>query len=181
MLSTKPRGGLGGGRKRWTEEILLEAAVPYKSRMEFRWANQAAYAATVNMGLLDKVCAHMARPASEKLIWTPEVIREVAKNYSRRMDFRDAHLGAYTAASKLGILDEIFSDVPSTRAPLGIEEMRDLARRRGGECLSPKYTNLGTELLWRCREGHEWSASPRSIKHAKTWCPICAKMRVKRE
>jgi hypothetical protein len=169
-------GGLGGG-VRWTEERLTDVAAPYKSRMEFRWANQGAYATVVRLGLLDKICAHMTRPPSEKLIWTPESISEVAKKYSTRMEFRNAHLGAYTAASQLGIIDQIFNHAPNPNAPLTIEEMRDIAKSHGGECLSPKYTGLSGHLLWRCAEGHEWSASARNVRHARSWCPICAERR----
>ena len=64
-----------------------------------------------------------------------------------------------------------------------IEEMRSLARSRGGECLSPVYVNSGTKLWWRCAENHEWEAAPREVKGRKnketgerkgTWCKICS-------
>jgi hypothetical protein len=45
-------------------------------------------------------------------------------------------------------------------ARLSIEEMRQIARDRGGECLSTTYVNCVTKLKWRCAEGHEWRANP---------------------
>lgn len=54
-----------------------------------------------------------------------------------------------------------------------IEEMRQVAAQRGGKCLSVEYVNTQTKLRWRCREGHEWSAKPGNIIHAKSWCPVC--------
>lgn len=54
-----------------------------------------------------------------------------------------------------------------------IETARELARAKGGECLSSDYINNHTKLGWRCAEGHEWRAVPASIQGG-TWCPICA-------
>lgn len=57
---------------------------------------------------------------------------------------------------------------------LTIEEMHALARERGGACLSDAYVNSREHLRWRCAEGHEWSATPGSIKNLRSWCPTCA-------
>ena len=40
--------------------------------------------------------------------------------------------------------------------PLNIGQMRKAARVYGGRCLSKKYVNVDTHLLWRCVEGHEF-------------------------
>jgi Zn finger protein HypA/HybF involved in hydrogenase expression len=56
--------------------------------------------------------------------------------------------------------------------PLTIEEMHRMAKERGGECLSTKYSNSITKLRWRCAQGHEWEAVPSSLR-AGTWCPVC--------
>jgi hypothetical protein len=55
-----------------------------------------------------------------------------------------------------------------------IIEMRSIAISQGGDCLSTKYINQKVKLKWRCEKGHEWEASPTSIKNLKTWCPYCA-------
>jgi hypothetical protein len=60
---------------------------------------------------------------------------------------------------------------------LTIEEMKDIARSRGGECLSENYTNCHTKLTWMCAKGHIWDAVPNTIKHRGSWCPFCAKDR----
>jgi hypothetical protein len=59
---------------------------------------------------------------------------------------------------------------------LTIEEMREIARARGGECLSDAYLNNRTKLRWRCASGHEWSATPAAVKQGK-WCKQCASAR----
>jgi hypothetical protein len=55
---------------------------------------------------------------------------------------------------------------------LTIEEMHNIAKLRGGKCLSTKYTNSKTKLKWECAEGHQWSAIPESVKSG-TWCGKC--------
>ena len=62
----------------------------------------------------------------------------------------------------------------SHRKQLTIEEMREIAKEHGGECLSDNYINNCTKLLWKCKNGHEWLAAPNGIKLGN-WCPICSK------
>jgi hypothetical protein len=54
-----------------------------------------------------------------------------------------------------------------------IEEMKEIARERGGECLSKEYVNAHTKLKWKCTKGHEWESTPNDIIN-KSWCPQCA-------
>lgn len=58
---------------------------------------------------------------------------------------------------------------------LTIEEMREIAKSRGGECLSKIYKDNKTPLRWRCANGHEWEARPNNIKSLGQWCPLCSK------
>ncbi len=66
----------------------------------------------------------------------------------------------------------------SGRMRLTIGEMRRLAKRKGGLCLSSAYVNAWTHLDWQCAEGHTWKACPVSIKHGGTWCPYCYRDRI---
>lgn len=54
-----------------------------------------------------------------------------------------------------------------------LEEVQNIARERGGECLSTEYLGAHKKLKFRCDEGHEWEASPANIKSGK-WCPVHA-------
>ena len=56
---------------------------------------------------------------------------------------------------------------------LDIQEMHDLARLRGGKCLSDTYINNRQKLDWECSEGHQWSAQASHIKNG-TWCNQCS-------
>ncbi|SAK80984.1 hypothetical protein AWB75_05050 [Caballeronia catudaia] len=63
-----------------------------------------------------------------------------------------------------------------------IEHMNEIARERGGRCLSSAYVNSDTPLLWECAKGHQWKARPGSIRGPKpSWCPVCAKERIRKE
>src|SRR5437762_3204868 len=41
-----------------------------------------------------------------------------------------------------------------------IDDMRRLAEKRGGKCLSDAYVNGKTPLQWRCVKHHTWWAAP---------------------
>lgn len=56
---------------------------------------------------------------------------------------------------------------------LGLREMQKIADSHGGECLSKKYFNIEGLLLWRCKKGHDFKLSAKSVKHSKSWCPEC--------
>ena len=57
---------------------------------------------------------------------------------------------------------------------LTIDRMRNIAKERIGNCLSKKYYNNRTQLVWICKVGHVWRASPGNVKK-KTWCPFCSR------
>ncbi|WP_053180882.1 zinc-ribbon domain-containing protein [Sunxiuqinia dokdonensis] len=56
----------------------------------------------------------------------------------------------------------------------GILEMHKIAFAKGGKCLSHYYVNSRIKLLWQCEKGHQWFATPFSIKVRESWCPHCA-------
>ena len=53
-----------------------------------------------------------------------------------------------------------------------IEDMKKLAKSRGGNCLSQIYAGAHRQLRWRCVEGHEWRAKPNTVQSG-SWCPLC--------
>ena len=56
--------------------------------------------------------------------------------------------------------------------PLALQQLKELAKKRGGELLSKHYRDARSKLLWRCAKGHEWKATPDNVKRI-TWCPVC--------
>ncbi|MGH9337405.1 MAG: hypothetical protein ACRD21_26955, partial [Vicinamibacteria bacterium] len=61
--------------------------------------------------------------------------------------------------------------------------MQALAKKKGGLCLSEKYKNAHTPLLWQCAQGHRWRARPTSVKGRRfgkgTWCRECYLQRLR--
>lgn len=64
----------------------------------------------------------------------------------------------------------------SHKVRLTIEEMQEIAKSRGGLCLSTNYVNTTTKLKWQCKEGHIWEAQPGNVK-AGYWCKKCNKIK----
>lgn len=53
-----------------------------------------------------------------------------------------------------------------------IQDMRRLARKRNGKCLSTDYSNCHVKLHWECKEGHRWWAQSNNVGTGQ-WCPTC--------
>lgn len=55
-----------------------------------------------------------------------------------------------------------------------LQNMKTIAEKNGGECLSAEYVNSSTKLRFRCALGHEWETTPHIIAGLKkSWCPVC--------
>ena len=59
------------------------------------------------------------------------------------------------------------------RPILSLEDAREIARERGGECVSKEYKDNSTPLTWQCVEGHRWNACLHAVKDRCSWCPTC--------
>ena len=55
-----------------------------------------------------------------------------------------------------------------------MEDFQALAKKRGGVCLSRKYTSCRRKLKFCCKEGHIWEARADGVLYADKWCPVCA-------
>ncbi|WP_321945847.1 zinc-ribbon domain-containing protein [Paraburkholderia sp. J10-1] len=55
--------------------------------------------------------------------------------------------------------------------------MEEIARERGGRCLSAAYLGNKVKLTWECNRGHVWDATPVNITSKGRWCPTCAILR----
>src|SRR6266542_2106780 len=54
-----------------------------------------------------------------------------------------------------------------------IFDIKILAQKNNGECLSDQYYDAHTKLLWRCENFHIWEAPPLTILRG-SWCRYCA-------
>jgi hypothetical protein len=67
-----------------------------------------------------------------------------------------------------------FLQKPRVYEKRDIEFVRDLARKNGGECLSPVYLGMSKKHKFRCAARHEWEATAGSVRSGR-WCSRCSK------
>jgi hypothetical protein len=60
-----------------------------------------------------------------------------------------------------------------------IKFCKEIAKTRGGLCLSDRYINSDERMLWQCQKGHRWRASLSNLISAKSWCPYCSHTKMK--
>lgn len=51
--------------------------------------------------------------------------------------------------------------------------VHDLAKAKGGRCLSATYVNNHTPMTWECSAGHIWQATLGNMGKPDRWCPQC--------
>jgi len=56
-----------------------------------------------------------------------------------------------------------------------IEDIQAIAKKRGGKCLSEKFTSSRKKLKFCCKEGHIWETRADSILYTNKWCPFCVR------
>lgn len=55
-----------------------------------------------------------------------------------------------------------------------IVDLKKIAVKRGGKCLSQHYLGWGEKLEWQCSKGHHWWARPADVAAKRgRWCPYC--------
>ena len=91
---------------------------------------------------------------------------------------RDGHRWEASAASVLHA--DTWCKQCSTTGPLGLKPLQDHANALGGQCLETEYRNSASKVLWQCRHGHKWQATPIKVLRAGTWCPHCMKIGLQR-
>jgi hypothetical protein len=55
-----------------------------------------------------------------------------------------------------------------------LDELQEVAAKRGGKVLSREYLGMQHLLEWECVHGHQWRAQPLNVVNG-TWCPHCAR------
>ena len=62
------------------------------------------------------------------------------------------------------------------RQRIPLQRLQDHARVRGGRCLSEsKYNRSRAKVMWECKLGHTWEATPTKVLNQGTWCPDCSR------
>lgn len=66
-----------------------------------------------------------------------------------------------------------YEKIAKSRRSYTIEDMREIASKYGGECLSIKYHSINKKLKWKCSNGHEFEKSYGHISRGQ-WCSVCS-------
>ena len=124
--------------------------------------------------------------------WTIESVKRIAEsrdgmclstkyeNTKSKLNFKCNSCGNRWATTLNSILNGAFCPkcglnkvIRKTRKTL--LEMKEIAESHGGECLSDKYVNSHTPLIFKCKNPDHppWKAAPTNICRRK-WCRLCA-------
>ncbi|PFH11957.1 hypothetical protein BCF11_4425 [Collimonas sp. PA-H2] len=57
-------------------------------------------------------------------------------------------------------------------AAVWLKKVQEMAKERGGRCLSDIYVNSRTPMLWQCANKHQWHASQNRTSLGQ-WCRLC--------
>ncbi len=66
------------------------------------------------------------------------------------------------------------------RNPLGLQTANEIAKSRGGECLSTEYVNANKRMIWKCANPKHkpWEATFSNVVNHDRWCPECSNRRL---
>ncbi len=72
------------------------------------------------------------------------------------------------------LLDHGYNDKKPLES-LTLQDLQSAAEFRGGKCLAKNYEGglLHEKLLWKCRDGHEFTLTPFTVLKGGYWCPHC--------
>ncbi len=92
--------------RKFTKNEILKKASRFRTRSEFKNAENGAYHSARKQGFLDEACAHMI---VKRTAWTLKKLEQVASQYSTLNDFMKNEKGAYLWAMRNGFKDKITS------------------------------------------------------------------------
>lgn len=93
----------------WNKETCDEFAKKCSSRTEFSKKFHKAYDAALRNHWLDDICTHMKEIIKSAGYWTDENLQLEAYKFKSKKDFKKYASGAYSIATKKGILDKLCS------------------------------------------------------------------------
>lgn len=101
-----------------------------------------------------------------------ECLSNVYKNANDIFWWRCHNKHVFNATVKHVLYDDTWCSTCRGIIRRDLNDMKNIAKERGGECLSIEYKGTKHKLLWRCKYLHEWESAPAHIIRG-TWCPDC--------
>lgn len=136
-------------KNKWTLEKLKIESSKYLKRIDFQRNSHAAYEYARSHCLLDDVCSHMRNtkdllrsPRLNRRKWSEINIVELAKKCKSRSEFKRKHSGAHKAASRMGILENLFVPLRKSWAK---EELFNIALKYESRGYFQKYNRKAYE------------------------------------
>ena len=112
------------------------------------------------------------RPMAETLKWIKDNDQEKIKAFFGSRE-KWEQIGGWDKYSYEKDTRDLRTDIDPLTKKYTLSDMQQLAKSRGGECLSKEYIDLKTKMRWKCASGHEWEATPK-LPLTGHWCPDCA-------
>ena len=106
MLNKNKGGGLGGKQTKWTEETILKNLLKYNSYKEWMKSETGAYAAALDLNIIEKIDKILPRTPGSFKFWTQEKAEAEAKSWKTKNEFRKNAVGAYEALKKYNVFKE---------------------------------------------------------------------------
>lgn len=123
---------------------------------------------------LEEGC-HSKAPASQAVV--DYITRKGGKLLStyvnRRTDIKVECEKGHIFKTTWGSLQRSWCNICSKNKRMTIDDMQQIAKQKGGRCLSKIYLGSHVKLDWQCIKGHRFSATPGNVKHKKSWCIKC--------
>ncbi len=98
-------------------------------------------------------------------------LSEIYKNSTSKLEWQ-CSCGHIWAATPRNINSGSWCSYCTRKFSYTIEEVREIIKKLGGECLSLHYRGTKSKLKWKCDKGHVWEA-PFSRILGGHWCPHC--------
>ena len=120
LINKQPCGSVGPMCKgKWSRKKCFDEAKNYKTRSEFQKNASRAYSISLKKGWLDEMGWLPKTQQYPNGYWNREHIIEEAKKYSTIKDFQEKSGGAFNAARRLGIINELDWLEKEKRLPFG--------------------------------------------------------------
>lgn len=107
ILNKIKHGGLGGSDQKWTKHEIVKISQNCKTKKDFRENYPGAYQHAFKHNFLNETTQKLVSNYNPSGHWTKNRIIKEAKKYKYKKDFKTKSRGAYGAAVRLGIIDQI--------------------------------------------------------------------------
>jgi hypothetical protein len=142
LFPPKPKPEKVSKLTRWTRELIIEAAAPFKSRKEFKAGHPNAYNAAYKRGMM----AELFGPSRRDV--TNEELFEIMGKYRNKAEFRKNDIANYSMCLDRGILHEALP--VAKKVAWSIEEIESLAsqcsKRSQLQKLNPSAYNAARRM-----------------------------------